>query len=146
MNDTWLIDLGDRRRVLRRHRRTGRDEVEFEHAVMAAARAGGVPCPETFTARNGSALVEDGGRLHSLYSWAPGVQRTRQELSPAHAASTGATLALTQIALHEHSNGPWRPDRPFDLGAVDVHLARLAATIRSRPDADQVAWLAADVD
>lgn len=40
MNETWLLEWPEDRAVLRRHRRSVRTEVEFEHSVLAHARSG----------------------------------------------------------------------------------------------------------
>ena len=83
--------MGGRARVvLRRHRRPGRAEVEFEHRALAHARSGGVPCPAIVPTRRGGSLVEEDGRFYSLYTWAPGLQVLRGDFGAEHAESMGS--------------------------------------------------------
>jgi homoserine kinase type II len=140
MNETWLLDFGSgRRSVFRRHRRTDRALVEFEHAVLAAARVAGVPCPAIIPTVDGQPFLESGDRFYSLYSWAPGMQLPRAQISPAQAASAGETLARIHLALRHHPHGPWKEDPPYDPVAVDARLAAMALVVTD------IGWLSDEV-
>ena len=134
MNETWLLEWPRERAVLRRHRRSARGEVEFEHRVLAHARSGGVPCPAVILTAQGGSLVEQDGRFYSLYTWAPGSQVLRGHLDAEHAQSMGRMLALTHSVLADMAYGPEAHDPiiPVEdmLGRIEelISLARGAVT------------------
>lgn len=74
MNDTFLITTEQRRLVLRKHRRTRRDQIEFEQAVIDHARKGGIPTPTTVSTPGGTTIVEHNGSFYSLFTFARGQQ------------------------------------------------------------------------
>lgn len=134
MNETWLLEWPDGRAVLRRHRRSVRAEIEFEHRVLRHARSGGVACPAVLPTGRGAALVEEGGRFYSLYTWAPGSQLPRGGLGGAHARSMGLTLARIHLVLADLPGGPEAHD---PLSPVEQTLERIGTLLhlaRGRPD------------
>ena len=69
MNDTWLIEHELGRHVFRRHRRTERADVEFEHTVLRWVRDDGVPVPDVLPLISGDRILEIEGSLYTVYSW-----------------------------------------------------------------------------
>jgi Ser/Thr protein kinase RdoA (MazF antagonist) len=145
MNETWLLEWPGERAVLRRHRRSARAQVEFEHSVLAHARAGGVPCPSVITTGQGGSLVEQDGRFYSLYTWAPGLQVLRGHLDAEHALSMGRMLALTHLVLADMPGGPEAHElmAPFEdtLGRIE----ELIGVARARPDQRRLGWVIDDL-
>lgn len=111
MNETYLVTTVDRQVVLRRHRRTERRLVDLEHRIIGYARECGVPAPPALPTPGGSLVVEDGGRLYSLFAHAPGRQLSGDELHPGHARSMGATLAFLHEALADFPVAGARPPK-----------------------------------
>jgi Ser/Thr protein kinase RdoA (MazF antagonist) len=101
MNDTWLVNRAAGRVVLRRHRRTDRDDVELEHRVLRHAKFAGIPAPSTLNTPGGEEVVEHAGRLHSLYSWAPGRQVRRASIGHDRAFAMGSMLARIHLGLED---------------------------------------------
>jgi homoserine kinase type II len=124
MNDTYVVTTARRRVVLRRHRRTDRRRIEWEHEVVAHASAGGVPVPAAIPTPDGEVVVGHGGRWFSLFTYADGEQVERKRLRPAHARAMGATLAHIHRVLadvpHPRLPGaaPLRPTRSHFAGCA----------------------------
>nr|WP_272956180.1 phosphotransferase [Actinopolymorpha rutila] len=112
MNDTYVVTTARRRVVLRRHRRTDRSQVEWEHEVVAHARAGGVPVPAAIPTPDGELVVGHGGRWFSLFTYADGEQVERKRLGPDHARAMGATLASIHRVLADMPHPPTAKNQP----------------------------------
>ncbi|HTT90064.1 MAG TPA: phosphotransferase [Acidimicrobiales bacterium] len=140
MNETWLLEWPGQRCVLRRHRRLVRDEVEFEHRVLAHAGSGGIPCPAIIPARGGAALVEDDARFYSLYSWAPGSQIFRGHLDPQHARSMGSMLGRIHKVLADLPGGPQAHDRESPLDETLGRIEELNRIAHDCADRARVGW------
>lgn len=146
MNDTFIVTASDRLAVLRRHRLSRcRPMVEREHALMGCARERGVPCPEVLSARSGERLIEESGRLFSLFEHAPGQQVRRRDLTAKHAATLGIALAQVHDAIADCT--PVR-DRPTGerRGTADLptsaetaaRLQRLLTVVQLRRQATEL--------
>ena len=146
MNETWLLEWPGERAVLRRHRRSVRAEVEFEHRVLAHARSGGVPCPAVIPTGRGGSLVEDDGRFYSLYTWAPGSQVPRGQLDAEHAQSMGTMLALTHLVLADMVGGPEAHDPIVPLEQTLGRIEELIRVAQARPDRSRPGWAIDDLN
>lgn len=146
MNETFIVTTSDRLAVLRQHRLSRcRSMVEREHALMDHARERGVPCPEVLWARSGGRLIEEAGRLYSLFEHAPGRQVPRNDLIPTQASSLGRALAHLHDAIADCA--PVR-DRPTgeDRGTAATptsaetaaRLQRLLTFVQRRREATEV--------
>lgn len=134
MNDTWIVDLGSSRCVLRRHRLGDRASIESAHQVMAVARDGGVPVPGIIAARDGADVVDHDDRWWTLYEHAPGEQLDRGTGTPAHAEAMGDCLGRLHQTL---AALPAEPSAPRAAPAADEVLAaigRLAERIEGLAD------------
>lgn len=142
LNEIYLITTARRQVVLRRHRRRQRELVEFEHAVIAHARAYEIPTPAAIPTPEGEVIVDHDGTFYSLFAFARGRQVLRGELTPAHARSMGTTLARLDLALADFPAPPRPlPDRPSDLGPVVAAVDQLLGCIAQRGKAtDQDRW------
>ncbi|MET9023008.1 phosphotransferase [Actinopolymorpha sp. NPDC004070] len=142
MNDTYVVTTARRRVVLRRHRRTDRSQVEWEHEVIAHARAGGVSVPAAITTPDGELVVGHDGRWFSLFTYADGEQVDRTRLRPAHARAMGATLAHIHRALADVPDLPPAKVNPTPSPEETLRrMADLAALIERRESFDQCdAW------
>ena len=132
--------------MLRRHRRSVRAEVEFEHRVLAHARSGGVPCPAVIPTGRGGSLVEDDGRFYSLYTWAPGSQVPRGQLDAEHAQSMGTMLALTHLVLADMVGGPEAHDPIVPLEQTLGRIEELIRVAQARPDRSRPGWAIDDLN
>ncbi|SDS10744.1 phosphotransferase enzyme family protein [Actinopolymorpha singaporensis] len=112
MNDTYVVTTARRRVVLRRHRRTDRRQIEWEHEVVAHVRAGGVPVPAAISTPDGEFVVGHGGRWFSLFTYADGEQVERTCLRPGHARAMGTTLAHIHHALADVPHPPPAKNQP----------------------------------
>ena len=145
MNETWLLKWPGDRAVLRRHRRTVRAEVEFEHRVLGRARSGGVPCPAVVPALRGGSLVEEDGRFYSLYTWAPGSQVLRGHLDAQHAESMGSMLARVHVTFADVPGGLEAHDSMVPLEDTLRRVDELTGIARDRPDRSRVSWVIEDL-
>lgn len=145
MNDTFIVTTSDRLAVLRRHRLSRcRAMVEREHALMGHARERGVPCPEVLWARSGEPLIEEGGRLYSLFEHAPGRQVRRCDLTAKHAASLGSALAQVHDSIADCTPVRHRPrgepkgtaDLPTS-GETAARLQRLLTVVQQRRESTE---------
>ncbi|SDT24553.1 phosphotransferase [Microlunatus soli] len=144
MNETYLITTDRRRVVFRRHRRPRRDQVEFEHAVIAHARANRIPAPAAIPTPEGEVIVEQDGVFHSLFDFARGHQLPRAQLTVRHARSMGTMLATLDLALADFAV-PVRPpsDRSPDLAPVASTVTTLLDRIDRRTGrSEQDQWAA----
>ncbi|WP_188895152.1 phosphotransferase enzyme family protein [Microlunatus endophyticus] len=146
MNQTYLVSTAQRRLVLRRHRRSVRDEVEFEHAVIAHARARGIPAPAAISTPDGEAIVDHDGAFHSLFAFARGQQVSRGELTAPHARSMGEMLARLDLALADFPVPPRAArEHPADLAPVAVAVDHLLQRIGRRSEQSERDRWAADL-
>lgn len=144
MNETFLVTTDRRRLVLRKHRRTQRDQITFEHAVIAHARNKQIPTPALVTTADGTAVVQHAGSFFSLFSFARGDQLPRGRLTRAHARSMGMMLARLDLALADFPLTPEPvPDRPPDLAPVVATVDQLLGRIeRLNAPTEQDRWAA----
>jgi Ser/Thr protein kinase RdoA (MazF antagonist) len=134
MNETFVVTTPVRRLVLRRHRRTDRSVVEREHDVIGRARDHGIPAPAAIPTPAGDRVVDHAGRLYSLFSYAPGRQVARDDLTPQHARSMGEMLARVHLALEDSAFAPSPvPDRPSREDTLR-RLADIVEVIERHPD------------
>lgn len=125
-------------------RRTRAADLPFFVALMAAAGAGGVPCPRPVADRAGRVLQTVAGRPAVIVTWLDGTWPRAPGV--AHARAAGAALA----GLHRATDG-FAMRRDNALGPAG--WARLAADCGAGLDrvadgladevADELAWLAA---
>lgn len=139
MNETFLLRIGDRTVVLRRHRRTDRARVEREHQVMAHARERGIPVPAALRTRDGDPLVFHSGRWHSVFTFAAGQEVQRGDLTPARTRAMGNTLARIHLAL---GDCPFTDDErvarpPHTAEGTLERIERLKAVICTRNPSSQ---------
>lgn len=125
MNETWLITTAQRRLVLRKHRRTQRDQIAFEHAVITHARQRGIPCPGALVTGDGEPIVDHDGAFYSLFDFARGRQVPRAELTAGHAHAMGVMLARLDLALADFPVQPQVVERPSDLTPVIATVDQL---------------------
>ena len=160
MNDTYLLQTGAGRAVLRRHRHRDHGRAEREHALIAHVRDRGIPVPAALPTQTGVLVAEVGGRLYSMFEYAAGRQVGRSALRVGHAHSLGATLA----GIHDALTGaePVKADAPHAdpprCADTIARLAELLALATSRPDPqpsdawaarrmrDRIEWLSAQPD
>lgn len=132
MNETWLVTCSLGRVVLRRHRRSDRDSVAFEHQVIEHARTRGIPCPAVILTLRAERIVERGGHLHSLYSWEPGAHAPRGRAGPRRAFAAGQMLARIHDALKTVSDAPDDGDGPGDLAETYDRIRQLEDALSCR--------------
>ena len=151
MNEVFVVDTHQGRLVLRGHRQLDREAVEFEHAVMAAARAGAVPVPMPLAAAGGDAVVVHGGRWWSLLTWIDGDQPERGSHTPAQSAGMGKMLARVHAVLKPLPSA----SRPRASSKPTIETIRRAEELLSHieglpaPGTDEAAahrWLSAQRD
>jgi homoserine kinase type II len=147
VNQTLLITTSLGRYALRTYRHRDRLPIVREHAIIAHARAHGLPAIGPLPLSSGGAILERDGQFHALFPAAPGRQYARAALAPAAALAMGTCLALLHRALADVPE-TWAVRRSFtfDTDAVLAGIARLEALIRSRPRHDDgdiaaLAWL-----
>jgi Ser/Thr protein kinase RdoA (MazF antagonist) len=151
MNDIFLVETETGKLVLRGHRKPDREAIEFEHVVMDAARAGGVPAPEPLRTPGGERVIEEHGRWWSLLVWMDGEQPSRGGHSVEQAASMGEMLAHIHAVLEPIP--PLSADPPI-AEASDATVRRaeeLLSFVESLPEsgedeASAVRWLTAQLD
>nr|WP_238345527.1 phosphotransferase [Actinopolymorpha cephalotaxi] len=142
MNDTYVVATARSRVVLRRHRRTDLSRIEWEHEVVAHARAGGVPVPAAIPTPGGDFVVGHGGRWFSLSTYADGEQVDRDRLRPEHARAMGVTLAHIHRALADVPDLPPAKVNPAPAPEETLRrMAELVALIERRENFDRCdAW------
>lgn len=142
MNETYLVRTDDRRVVLRRHRRPEREQVAFEHDVIAFARDHDIPAPAAVPSPEGELIIDQDGVFYSLFEYAVGDQVGKDELTPDHAWAMGRTL----VQLHECLADYPVPEgthlnRSPDLDAVASKISSLISRIEERPaPTEQDGW------
>jgi len=99
MNEIFVVTTDSGRLVLRGHRRADQQAVEFEHAVMEAARTGGLPAPGALRTPAGHRVVGAHGRWWSLLTWIDGEQPDRGRHTLEESASMGEMLARVHTVL-----------------------------------------------
>jgi homoserine kinase type II len=98
-NRVYKVEGAHGAAFLRQYKRPDVQMVAREHAVIAQARAGGVPAAAPLAARDGRTVVERHGAVFSLYEPAPGVQLESGSLTLEQARAAGRTLARLHDAL-----------------------------------------------
>lgn len=143
MNDIWIVETASGPVVLRGHRRTDRQRVDFEHMVMDHARALGVPVPTALRTASGQQVTERDGRLFSVFACANGAQVERDALKSGHALALGVMLGKVHRALRllDVGDAP-RPGRGRGHpAALASRLDDLLRRIAERPDPrNEDAW------
>lgn len=134
MNDTWLVEHSSGRHVFRRHRRTEREPVEFEHTVLDWVRETGIPVPDVVGTLSGDRIVESEGGFYTLYSWAVGVQLPRDAIGERQAEGMGRTLAQVHNALADKPFVPTERRSPARTDATVEAIRQLCASIDARAD------------
>jgi Ser/Thr protein kinase RdoA (MazF antagonist) len=151
MNAVYLVETSGGRLTLRGHRKPDREAVEFEHDVMDAVRAAGIPAPAALTTRNGDRTVGQNGRWWSLLVWIEGDQPQRGHHTVEQALSMGEMLGRIHVALTPVP--PMSTEAPIVETTVET-VARadeLLALIEGRPEsgddeASAIRWLRAQRD
>lgn len=98
-NRVYRVTSGGRVAFLRVYRRAERALAAREHALIAHARAHGVPAVGLLPARSGDTVVERDGAVCALYEPARGVQLPGSALGVEHAHGAGACLGHLHRAL-----------------------------------------------
>jgi homoserine kinase type II len=98
-NRVYRVESARQLGFLRVYKWPDRAMVEREHALLAHARAAGLPVVALIAARSGSTVVELEGRFAALYEPARGVQVESSELTLSHASAAGGTLGRLHQAL-----------------------------------------------
>lgn len=129
IHQTWLAPTDAGVVVLRAYRYAERAPVEREHALIAHARARGLPAVAPLPLPGGGTILERGGWLAALFPHAPGRQMPREALGTAEAAAMGRCLAALHRALADLPGGllaprPYVIDRDATLAEIDRLLAR----------------------
>jgi homoserine kinase type II len=116
-NLTRFVDSGDRSYFLRVYSNTTDPErVRYEHALLRAAAASGLPfaVPTPIAARSGATFVE--APLAALFEVIPGTAPDRT--SPVHAHALGEALGHLHAALERIEMAP-RPGPAIFYGTLD---------------------------
>jgi len=101
------------------------DDVRREAEIVAYAAARGVPTPVPRADAAGALFVRWGDEIVSLFPWVAGRTLARAELTPAHAAAVGTSLAKLHLASDGFSDH--RPGRyePFEIASRLTRIAIL---------------------
>lgn len=144
MNETFLITTAQRQVVLRRHRRPHREQVEFEHRVIAHARGNGIPAPAAIPTPQGEVIIDHEVTFYSLFTFARGRQIARSQLTAPHARSMGRMLARLDLALADFPvAAPIADERASDPAPVLATIDNLLSSIEQRPNrTEQDQWAA----
>ena len=134
MNEVFIVESDRGRMVLRGHRQADRSAIEFEHAVMDTARAGGVPAPRALDTRDGDRIVRWDRRWWSLLIWIEGEQPERGSHTVEQSVAMGQMLARIHLVLE-----PMRPRSrqapPLDDTAATIRKAdELLSFIDQQPN------------
>jgi homoserine kinase type II len=118
--------------VLRAYRYAQRGPVEREHALIAHARARGLPAVAPLPLRDGATILERAGRYYALFPHAPGRQLARADLRAPEASAMGRCLAAMHQALVDLPAGLLAP-RPLaiDRATTLAEIKRLTARARA---------------
>lgn len=130
INQTQIISTRAGRWVLRRYRRRDRIGVEREHALIAYARAQGVPAVAPVPLTEGTTILEHEGRSYALFPHAPGVQVARADLRSDQIAAMGVCLARLHVALASYPQAKVDQrslvvDRTATLRAIDEFVTQI---------------------
>jgi len=138
-HETLLLETAAGAYALRTYRYTDRAPIEHEHAVILHARSQGAPAIAPLPLPTGEAILERGGRYHSLYPRARGMQLRRDDLGTAEAALMGHCLAEVHQALRSFpvERAP-RRSTSINLEQTLADITMLEQSIRARPTLDQV--------
>lgn len=138
MNETFVVTTAERRVVLRRHRRTRLAQIEYEHEVIAHARARGVPTPAALITPGGDRIVERDGVYYSLFAFARGHQVARDQLPLSYARAMGEMLGRLHHALADFPATPGQVgERRHTAVGTAASLVRLLRLVEERPDPDE---------
>ena len=143
-NEVHRVVAGGGEYFLRRYRDADRHAVDREHRLIRHVVLGGVPAPPALPLADGATLVEAAGSIWAMFAPAGGAQVAFADLTPAHTASAGATLARLHNAAADmpHAGfGSWA--LAWDGPAWVARLERVLAAIADAPlDPDTDAWAA----
>jgi Ser/Thr protein kinase RdoA (MazF antagonist) len=140
LNDTYAVEVGDRRYVFRLYRRRWRteDDVRFELDFVAHAAANGAPVAAPVVRRDGGLLTwveaPEGRRMGVLFEHAPG---EGYALRGKAGGQNTEKYAAAVARLHHASEGFASTARRFALDMrhlLDEPTAALGAFLRDRPD------------
>lgn len=134
INRTLLVTTGTGKYAVRAYQHADRRRAEAEHAIIAYARAAGVPAVAPLPLPDGATILTREGRHYALFPWATGTQLARGELGEREGAAMGRALARLHRALGGYPRERvWQRDLRIDpartLGAIDV----MQALIQARP-------------
>lgn len=140
INGTLLLATATGEYALRAYRHREREPVACEHAVIAHARAQGLPAVGPLPLPGGQTILERDGRFYALFPRAPGRQVRRHNLGEGEVAAMGAFLATLQRALRGFpTEQAARRSFAVDRVATLAGIARLEAVIRARRGDDPAA-------
>ena len=142
VNQTVLLTTDRGRFVLRGYRHQNIEPIEREHAVIAYARAAGLPAVAPLPLPSGATVYEENGKYYSLFPWAAGRQVRRADIETRHAAAMGLCLARLHVAL-----ATFPVDRhpfprywvPLDRGDILARMDELEARMRAALTTDALA-------
>jgi homoserine kinase type II len=139
-NWVYRVEAGSTVAFLEIYRKADRATALREHALIASVRRSAIPAASPLPSRTGETLVEGDGRRCALYEAARGIQLRPGELSIAHAAAAGATLANLHSVTRELPDVDYvrwnlRWDGPAWVDRLDViERAIVTAGVASETD------------
>lgn len=131
MNETWLIHHATGGAVLRRHRSCDLEAVRFEHTVIEHVRRAELPVPALIPSQTGDTVVQQKGRLYTLYSLEPGEHPQRGRAGAARAYAAGEMLGRLHSALASLDGGPDDTGGPGTTQATEHGFDELERAARS---------------
>jgi len=123
INTNVRVETDDGTLFLRVNEGKSPDDVGREAAIVAHLATRGVPTPVPRAAPSGQPFVLWKDQIVSLFPWVPGRTLERAELTPAHGAAAGASLARLHLAGADFADrraGRYEPDE------IDRRLAHVA--------------------
>ena len=149
INSNFIVRLERNRRIfVRVNEGKCEADVAWEAELVTVLANAGVPTPIPLRARDGRPYVDLHGKWLSAFPAVDGVHLEQNEVTPAHAAALGRSLAMMHLAAAASSTPASRPSR-YDFSELASRLATIAAAADPfLADAvailrDELAWLAA---
>ncbi|MCU1690646.1 MAG: thrB [Jatrophihabitantaceae bacterium] len=142
-NEVYRVVAARGEHFLRRYRHADRQAVDREHRLIRHV-AQSVPAPEALRLADGSTLVEAAGSVWAMFASAVGAQVASPDLTPAHTASAGATLARLHRGAADMPHAGFASwGLRWDGPDWQARLQRVLAAIDASPvDEETDAWAA----